>query len=423
MIFDFLKNTFTVLALKVAFSINAVFLTYQISNAFGSSGAGVYFFIISMLSFLCSITNLGFPTSLLSAVKADSTEEEKKIVASEAIILSFLCSLIVVAFIFLFDFFYYHDVVGEYKFLIASLLFPFGVLLIFSTLYQKQGDFFYAIALLNGAYQVFLSVILYFNIVASDLMLFLKLFFVVLFILVLYCFINFFGVRWFINSNWVNSVGFFKGSSLFKFTIPYMTVNLIGQFSNFYIVFVLSVFSDVSKVGVYSVALRVALLVSFITFSLNKVVTPIISKCFLDGDMSSLTRVMNMNFIISVFCVLPICLLLFIYSDYALSLFGQEFSGFGEVLSIVIIGQLFAAIFNVNSFFLQLSGHQKLMQKIALLSVFVVVALTPIFVYFYNVTGAAIVYAFNLAFISLVCFIFVYKKFSYLPLLKRINYG
>lgn len=419
MISLFLKNSSMVLFLKVLFSINAIFLTFQVTNNFGAFGAGVYFFIISLLSFFTSITNLGLPTSLLSKLALRNNLVYKKLLALEAVFISACCCFVVVLLLLVIDLFYEHEIISEYKLVICLLVFPFGLLLVFSSLFQEKGAFFYSTLLLNGAYQVLLNLALYLGFFSSNVLYFLYYFLAVVMLLSLVASLKYFGVAFLTN---FKPLKLKRLKALFRFTQPYMLVNLLGQLSNFYIVFVLSILCATSDVGVYSVALRVALLISFITFSLNKVIAPIISSCYVKKDVESLTKIMNVNYMICGATVLPLCLALSFYSDFAMSFFGEEFSEYGIILTIVITGQLFAAMFNVNSFVLQLSGQQQQMKKIASFSVFLVLLFAPILIYFYGIMGSAIAYAFNIAFISTVCFACVYFKFSYLPFIKRINY-
>lgn len=408
-----------VVSVKVVTSLNALFLSYLIASKFGATGAGSYFFIISLLSFVTSVSTLGLPISLLAKIPVIELRKEKVVdLLFDSLIISFLASLSAVMVIYFFAILAQHEIILEYFLYIALAIFPFGFVLIVSSYFQSSQKVISAILFLNGGYQIILSCLVFFCTSSVDIEVLFSLFLLSIYALTLFSIFYIFRAQSMLKS--LASLKFSRLFSLFKFSLDFMFTNMLGQLSNFFILFVLSIFSVKEDIGFYSVALRIALLVSFVSFAVNRVISPQIAKFFKERREADVFRLISISYLLTSLFVFPFFLLLVFYADFILHYFGSEFIQAKNILIVLISGQLVGALSGINSFVLQMTGNQKIMKTIMLCCALVSTILTLVLVYFSGVIGAAFAYSFNLVLISLASAISVYKILGYSPF-KRVT--
>ena len=331
-------------------------------------------------------------------------------------IICFFSSLIFSAGLFVFSILFSHEIIGQYVFYILLAIFPFGFIIVISTYFQSTGKIIFAILCLNGGYQFLLTLLLLATPIsrgADDLLNFFLVSIMFLNIIFICCI---FKLSFFNREIYANS--FIEVKKLAVYSVDFMMTNVLWQLSNFLIIFLLSVFSVPESLGVYSVALRVALLVSFVSFSLNKVISPNISKYHLSDRKSDLFKMINISYLLSLSFVTPACLILIMFPSFILGYFGDEFTSASPILVVLALGQMIASITGINSFLLQMTGNQKIMKKLTFKCVSISAVLGIPLVYFFEAYGAAIAYSGNLILISLVTTYYVYKKLGYSPLAR-----
>ncbi len=176
---------------------------------------------------------------------------------------------------------------------------------------------------------------------------------------------------------------------------------------------------DVAKLAV---AQRTANLVSFILIAVNLVVAPRFAALYKQGKIIELRRLALRSVRIVSLCATPFVLVLFVFPERVMSLFGEEFSSAGTLLVILTIGQVVNVATGSVGFLLTMSGHERDMRNVVLLagpfSLAAAIALTPQF----GVTGAAIATALGISVQNLGAVWLVRKRlgFNALAMWQRI---
>ena len=160
---------------------------------------------------------------------------------------------------------------------------------------------------------------------------------------------------------------------------------------------VLGIYETSSVVGMYSVALKIAVVVSFTLQALNSILAPKLSRSYHNNDIKtfkvlvrSTTRI---NLIISIIAVS----ILVVFRNEVLTIFGEELKAVSTALVILCAGQLFNAICGPVGLILQMTGHQKVFRNILTLALIVNLSLNLLLVGDYGVNGVAIATATSLA--------------------------
>ena len=191
---------------------------------------------------------------------------------------------------------------------------------------------------------------------------------------------------------------------LFGFSTPLLFQGLIFYLMGTIDILMLGYFRSAESVGIYTVALKVALLVSFILYSFNDIFMPIISEKFAKGDFAEIRflyqAITKWIFLVS---LLQVGLIYVLHEDILL-VFGQEYLPAAIPLLILSIGQLINASVGGVGILLQTMGHQKLV----LVNACILLVLNVFLNYYLierlglNLIGAAIATSVSLVLVNIV---------------------
>lgn len=174
--------------------------------------------------------------------------------------------------------------------------------------------------------------------------------------------------------------------------------------------FLLGIWASAAEVGVYGAATRLAVLVSFLLITLNNVIAPKFAELHASDDLQAMGQLAQRSATMLTLLVSPLFLLLFIFSDEAMGLFGPEFSEGGTILAILLAGQLVNVVSGSVGFLLMMSGNENTTLNITLASVVLQLALMLILAPRIGGVGAAIASASALATANLLSVYAVYRK-------------
>jgi O-antigen/teichoic acid export membrane protein len=165
-----------------------------------------------------------------------------------------------------------------------------------------------------------------------------------------------------------------------------------------------------TEVGIFGAATRLALLVSFLLITLNNVIAPKFAELHAKDDLQALAQLARRSAAMLTLLVSPLFLLLFIYSEETMALFGSEFSAGDTILAILLGGQLINVVTGSVNFLLMMSGNEKTMRNIIIASAILQLVLVFTLVPLIGGVGAAIASATAVAAKNLVTVYAVYRK-------------
>ncbi len=169
-------------------------------------------------------------------------------------------------------------------------------------------------------------------------------------------------------------------------------------------------FLNEEDAGIYSIALKLATLVSFGFTAFNAFLAPRISEIHVQGNIKKLQKVLTENFaLVLPMLLIPFCTIIF-FHDQLLGFFGDEFRPGWKVLLLLASGQLINGIFGPVSLLLQMTNHQKLFQKILVWTFVLKLSLAFLFVNFWGIEGIAFASFLALSLWTVIGSFFVYKK-------------
>ncbi len=177
----------------------------------------------------------------------------------------------------------------------------------------------------------------------------------------------------------------------FQFLMNMTINNLKTRISTF----LLAIFSGTAAVALFEVALKGANLVSFGLTAVNSAISPHISKLFEEHNFKKLQELIKKATRFSFLLSLPVGFLFIIAGKPILHyLYGESYNDSYLPLVVLCAAQLVNAMAGSVGLLLTMTGYQKYVLKInvwnTILHILVVLAL----IYYYDVLGAAIAYAF-----------------------------
>jgi len=176
---------------------------------------------------------------------------------------------------------------------------------------------------------------------------------------------------------------------ILRFSVPVYMSNLLGQFSGSTETLILGLFGIMSRVGVYSAALRLSGIGSAFHHSLQRIAMPMISELYAQGKLDQLQRVYRTTTKWGMTFNLPIFMVAAMFAKPLLAMFGAEFVAGSAGLIILAFSTLFNASTGVCGSVVTMTGRSKLTLINSIIYVVSNLALDLLLIPRWGITGAA----------------------------------
>ncbi|MDB2321892.1 MATE family efflux transporter [Flavobacteriaceae bacterium] len=392
-----IKNSLKVLLLRASGILLMFLLSLFLTNSFSAEIVGQYDFVRSFLMILSGASLLGTNQAI---IYYSGILTSKKSFGSIKSIYFKMNFLILVACAIL-----YTPLLVIDKEIINQIFNKQGAYELVSL--SLQGLVFYSITMLNidtiralkhtliseGFRNIFrytpffiFSIILYIIDSPEDLVLWFIYSFVVIFVIstaVVYFFL--------FNKNFPKSAAHnFSSIKILRVSYP-MALSAISYFlmQSTDVLFI-SAYDTFESVAYYSIAVKLATVTALALISINIVIAPKIASIYNDKNFSQLKLILKKATRINVVISLPIIILLLFFSEHVLSTFGSNYILAKNALWILLIAQFFNSITGPSALYLNMTGRQKKLNVILVISLLINVVLNIILVPDFGMLGAAI---------------------------------
>lgn len=218
---------------------------------------------------------------------------------------------------------------------------------------------------------------------------------------------------WFALKNLNNSGDAVNTNELWQSARPNWVIILMGQAVQWSAPIVIGVYLVAEKVAFFSVAQRIALLTSFILMAVNLVVAPKFANFNAKNDMEGIRKTALFSVRLLVLSAMPIVLFMLLLPEYLMGLFGEQFKQGAVILQILVLGQAVNVITGSVGFLLMMSGNERDMRFVTILSGCGVLVSVPLFTSIYGAVGAAAATAFFISLQNLLAVYFVKKRLGF----------
>jgi len=152
----------------------------------------------------------------------------------------------------------------------------------------------------------------------------------------------------------------------------------------------ISAYDTFESVAYYSIAVKLATVTALALISVNIVIAPKIASIYNDKNFYQLKLILKKATRMNVVISLPIIIILLFFSEYVLSTFGSNYILAKNSLWILLIAQFFNSITGPSALYLNMTGRQKKLNVILVISLLINVVLNIILVPDFGMLGAAI---------------------------------
>jgi O-antigen/teichoic acid export membrane protein len=204
--------------------------------------------------------------------------------------------------------------------------------------------------------------------------------------------------------------GYFGTRRLLRTSTPLLLVTSMNLVMGWTDILVLGIWADAREVGIYGISLRIALLTPFVLGSISIVVAPQFAALHAEGNAAALKRLAQQSAFSTMVVTAPAILVLMLFPDLILQLFGKQFEAGAWVLRILALGQFVNIATGPVGTLLMMTGHEKLMRNNVAASASLNLLGNLVLVPSYGAIGAATSTALSLAVMNIVSWTIVRKK-------------
>ena len=167
----------------------------------------------------------------------------------------------------------------------------------------------------------------------------------------------------FSKSNLVKDAKFFR--EMVRYGIHVMAVSVGNVILGNIDIMVLTYFSGLASVGLYSVALPTVKLLLYLPRAIGGIMLPLSAELWAENKKHILKAGIEKLYKYSIIAIVPLVFAIFSFSDFILNmLFGSAYAAAGMALKILVIGMIFAAIYGININFFAAIGKPEINSKI-----------------------------------------------------------
>lgn len=173
---------------------------------------------------------------------------------------------------------------------------------------------------------------------------------------------------------------------------------------------IIGIFKAESEIGIYNVAIKLAMISGLVLGAINSIVAPKLSEAYNNGRKKEFALIVRQSTRVIFFSSLPILIFLIVFPEFLLSFFGSEFLIGKTTLYVLLVGQIINAFSGSVGVIMQMTGREKLFQNILIVALIINIGMNFLLIPTYGIIGAAIASSASIVFWNLTSVAFIYKE-------------
>lgn len=168
-----------------------------------------------------------------------------------------------------------------------------------------------------------------------------------------------------------------------------------------------------AELAFFTAAERASILISFVLIAVNSVVAPRFARAHAESDWQTMAKTAHLVSRIALLAALPVFTVYVLFPELVMSIFGEEYVDYADILVIVSLGQLVNVACGSVFIILSMTGEQVFIYRLMFLSFILGAALNYILISLFGVYGSAIAYSIVLAFQNIFGIQYIRRKFKF----------
>jgi O-antigen/teichoic acid export membrane protein len=175
-------------------------------------------------------------------------------------------------------------------------------------------------------------------------------------------------------------------------------------------IFLLGIWATNEEVGIFGVASRTAMLVSFMLAASNNILAPKFSELYARGDIEAMGQTARRSALMITMLASPSILVLIFGGHWVMALFGPRFARGGLVLAILTIGQIVNTLAGSVSHFLIATGDEAIVRNTVVMAALAQTAICAALIPWFGSVGAAVAVAIGTSALNLTSAYMVWRR-------------
>lgn len=192
-----------------------------------------------------------------------------------------------------------------------------------------------------------------------------------------------------------------KSKEWLYYSFPLLLISGTQLVMNYADIIMVGLLLDTTHAGIYAAAARVSSLVTTSLLLVNMILTPYISELFHNHRIDDLQHLVTFGTRIAGVVAVPVFIILYIFGDSILWLFGKAFIDGHLALIILGLGAMFNVFSGSVGYLMSMTGHQKQAAYFFSIGCVLNILLNLILIPLYGIEGAAIATACSVIFWNL----------------------
>jgi O-antigen/teichoic acid export membrane protein len=204
--------------------------------------------------------------------------------------------------------------------------------------------------------------------------------------------------------------GRFPTRTLLDSNIPLFWANIMQLVMAWSSILMLGMWASVEDVGIFSIANKTALMISYILIAYNSIAAAKFAALYQQRDFRSLDRTARHSTRLMTFIAAPALLIFLLCPEIILKIFGERFVVGALALSIMAIGQFINVATGPVGILLTMSGNEMVVMNNSILAAGLNIVLNLFLIPYLGVLGAAISFAISQSIQNLLCVAYTKKR-------------
>lgn len=214
-----------------------------------------------------------------------------------------------------------------------------------------------------------------------------------------------------------------KYSKILKISIPLMFAQSVQFIMAWTDKLMLGSMTTTEDVGIYHTAFKLSMFAAVALMSVNSIASPKFAEMFAKKDMDGLKKVVHQSTKMIFWASVPLVFVFFIFPEFFLGLFGEEFKDGVTAFIFLSCGRLISSFSGSVGNILQMTGNQNIYARILLFGAILNIVLNLVLIPVHGINGAAVASMSSLIVWNLSMVFVVKKKFGfytfYIPFVNR----
>jgi O-antigen/teichoic acid export membrane protein len=214
-----------------------------------------------------------------------------------------------------------------------------------------------------------------------------------------------------------------KYSEILKVSIPLMFAQSVQFIMAWTDKLMLGNMMGSEEVGIYFTAFKLSMFANIALMAINSIASPKFAELYAKKDFDGLKKVAHQSSKMIFLATLPLVLVFFVFPEFLLGLFGEEFKVGVKAFVFLSFGKLISSLSGSVGNILQMTGKQVIFMNVLFVGAIVNVLLNFFLIPKFGINGAALASMISLTMWNLIMVYFVKREFGfytfYIPFLKR----